>query len=69
METHWNTVNMASPMLSKLEMPKLGPSHFSRQMDRFRSHVYEPIGESASGPGKHGDPAPPSSMISSEKKE
>ncbi len=29
---HWNTVSMAYPMLSKLVMPKLGPSQYPLQM-------------------------------------
>jgi hypothetical protein len=36
---HWNTVNMAKPMLSKEVMPKFGPSHFSRHVDILALHT------------------------------
>lgn len=32
---HWNTVNMAKPILSKLVIPKFGPSHFSKHVLTF----------------------------------
>ena len=39
MVTHWKTVSIAKPMLSKEVMPKLGPSHFSKlkKMNSFES--------------------------------
>lgn len=40
---HWNTVNMAKPMLSKLVMPWFGPSHFSRHMLVLLLHTKEPV--------------------------
>ena len=46
MLTHWNTVNMANPMLSKEVMPKLGPVHFSKQTEVRGSQVKAPIGAS-----------------------
>ena len=33
MVTHWKTVSMARTMLSKLVIPWLGPSQFSRHTD------------------------------------
>ena len=39
MVTHWKTVSIAKPMLSKEVMPWLGPSHFSVQRDTERSQV------------------------------
>ena len=44
MVTHWKTVSMAKPMLSKDVMPWLGPSHFSVQRDSERSQVKAPLG-------------------------
>ena len=50
MVTHWNTVSMAKPMLSKEVMPWFGPSHFSEQMETSRSHVKAPLGAVAATP-------------------
>ena len=52
--THWNTVNIAKPMLSNEVIPLLGPSHFSRQTEKFESHMLTPQGASSGFPMKQG---------------
>ena len=76
--THWKTVSIAKPMLSKEVIPWLGPSHFSRQCDtltqqsrtgaplhHLRSQVYAPVGVSSVGPSQQGTFLEPSVTISS----
>ena len=60
MLTHWKTVNMANPMLSKDVIPWLGPVHFSKHIDVSGSQVNDPIGDCSIVPGKQGLAAPPS---------
>ena len=65
MVTHWKTVSMASPMLSKEVMPALGPGHFSRQTETLVSHRFAPQGASLGLPRKQGEPTSPSVTTSS----
>ena len=65
MVTHWNTVNIARPMLSKEVMPELGPVHFSRQTETSGSQMKDPMGAFSSVPGKQGlAPSPSNTSIS-----
>ena len=50
MVTHWKTVSMANPMLSKEVMPLLGPAHFSSHTATPASQVYAPLGAEAGSP-------------------
>ena len=63
--THWNTVSIANPILSKEVIPALGPAHFSRQTDTLVSQMLAPQGASDGFPMKQGDPFSPSLTISS----
>lgn len=56
---HWNTVNIANPILSKLVIPLLGPSQPSTH-SVFPSQLFAPDLFSK----QHGTSLPPSSAIS-----
>lgn len=60
---HWKTVSMANPMLSKLVMPKFGPSQRSRHIETFASHTWAPSGCSTSLSALHGLGSSPSFTI------
>ena len=65
MVTHWKTVSIASPMLSKEVSPSLGPAHFSRHTEVLVSHMFAPHGASDGFPIKHGLSFNPSFTTSS----
>lgn len=62
---HWKTVSMANPMLSKLVMPKFGPSQWSMHVETFASHTWAPNGASDLLSVLHGLACSPSFMITS----
>lgn len=62
---HWKTVSMANPMLSKLVMPKFGPSQWSMHVEMFASHTWAPNGASDLLSVLHGLGCSPSFMITS----
>lgn len=66
MVIHWNTVNIANPILSKLVIPELGPSHSSRHTLTFLSQKYAPGGPEVLFPSLHGVAASPSLDICAE---
>lgn len=43
MVIHWNTVNIAKPILSKLVIPEFGPTQFSSHVESLE-HIYAPSG-------------------------
>lgn len=62
---HWKTVSMANPMLSKLVMPKFGPSQWSMHVEMFASHTWAPNGASDLLSVLHGLACSPSFTITS----
>lgn len=62
---HWNTVSIAKPILSKLVMPKFGPTHFSTHVLVEKLHTYEPDGAIVLLSVLHGVSNSPSLTISS----
>lgn len=63
MVIHWNTVNIANPILSKLVIPEFGPSHSSRHTLIFLSQKYAPGGPTVLFPSLQGVAASPSLAI------
>lgn len=62
---HWNTVSIANPILSKLVIPKFGPTHFSTHVLVEKLQTYEPDGAIVVLSVLHGVSNSPSLTISS----